>query len=89
MKRVFAQDLFKVDELAFGATNLKDGTGGAADGDAGRVVAAVFEAAQTLDDDWNYLLWTDVANYAAHGTILFDWACEGRDGDSCRRSEVI
>jgi hypothetical protein len=67
---MFAQDLFEVDELALGAADLNCGAGGAADGDAGGVIAAIFEAAQALDDDWNYLFGSDVADDSAHGTIL-------------------
>jgi hypothetical protein len=50
VERMFAQDLFEVDELALGAADLNCGAGGAADGDAGGVIAAIFEAAQALDD---------------------------------------
>ena len=42
--RIFAQDCFKVTELAWRATHLQLVARGAADGDARRIVAAVFEA---------------------------------------------
>jgi len=82
LERVLAQNLFQIVQLAGGAPNFKRGGGKrgarrAAHGNARRVVAAVFEAAKPLDDDWNYFFWTDVADDAAHGTILSDRAGEG------------
>ena len=50
---------------------------GAADGDAGRVVAAVFEAAQALDDDGNDFLWADVTDDSAHVAILCEMSARG------------
>ena len=41
---MLAEDFFKIGELAGGAAQFERGAGGAADGDAGRVVTAVFEA---------------------------------------------
>ncbi len=74
LDRMLAQNLFQVAELARSATDLKRGAGRAAHGDACRVVAAVFEAPQPLDDDGNYLLGTDITDNAAHATILSDTA---------------
>ena len=54
---------------------LRAGRVGTAHGDAGRVVAAVLEAPQTFDDDWNDLLAADVTDDSAHDSIL----CEGPD----------
>ena len=82
LKGMFAQNLFKVGELAGGAADIQCRAGGAADGDACRVVAAVFETPQPFDDDRNYLLGTDVTNYAAHATILNERA-EGGLGGGC------
>ena len=48
VERMFAQNFFQVGELAGSAANLENGVGGAADGNAGRVVAAIFQAAQAL-----------------------------------------
>jgi hypothetical protein len=73
-ERVFAQDLFEMHELAGSAADLENWAGGAADGDAGRVIAAVFEPAKALDDDRNDFFRTDVSDDAAHGTILCDRA---------------
>src|SRR5690606_18647503 len=48
--------------------------------DAGRVVAAVFEALEALDEDGNHIAIRDRANDAAHGRgDSFDW------GADCRR----
>ena len=79
VQRVLAQDLFKVDELTGSAAHLKRVAGRTADGNTRRVVAAVFEAPKPLDDDGNYLLWTNVADNAAHATILSDTAAKGSD----------
>ena len=65
-----AQDFFEIAELAGGAADFEESGVGAADGDAGRVVAAVFEAAQALDDDGDDFLTADVANNSAHDWIL-------------------
>ena len=70
---MFAQDFFQVVQLAGGAAHLEKSAVGAADGDAGRVVAAVFEAPQPLDDDGNDLLSADVADDSAHESILCEW----------------
>ena len=72
VERMLAQNLFKVGELAWSATHFKRGAGRAAHGDARRVIAAVFQAPQPLDDDRNYFLWTDVADNSAHAAILSD-----------------
>jgi hypothetical protein len=42
-----------------------------AHGDARRVVAAVFQAPQPLDDDRNYLLGTDITDDSAHASNRF------------------
>ena len=65
-----AEDMLEVDELAGGAADLKGFMGGAADCDACRIVAAILETAQALNDDGNYWFWTDIAYDSAHRTIL-------------------
>src|SRR5690349_23439244 len=45
------------------------------DRDAGRVVAAVFEATQALDDDVEGCPRTDVADDAAHVREFTGWCC--------------
>ena len=72
VERMLAQNLFQVGELARRAAHLERGAGWAAHGDARRVVAAVFQAPQPLDDDRNYFLWTDITDNAAHAAILSD-----------------
>ena len=66
----FCDDLFEIAELAGGAANFELASG-IDDGDAGGVVAAVFELAQAFDDDGNNFLRADVADNSAHaGTLL-------------------
>jgi hypothetical protein len=72
LEGMLAEHLLQIAEFAWGAGDLKGGTRGAADGDAGRVVATVFEAPQAFDDDRDYLLGSYISNNAAHGTILSD-----------------
>ncbi len=66
---VGGDDVLEIDELAGGAAELEAG-GGAGDGDAGGVVAAVFEAAQAFNDDGDDGLLADIANDSTHGFIL-------------------
>ena len=54
----------RFDELAGAAAELDPPV--AHDGDAGRVVAAVLEPAQPVDEDRDDLLWADVADDSAH-----------------------
>ena len=76
IERILAQNLFKVRQLSCRAAQIELVAAGVADGDASRVVAAIFEAPQPLDDDWDDFLWSDVADDAAHASIL----CEPRQG---------
>ena len=69
---MLAQNLFEIAELARSAANLKRGSGWTADGDARRVVAAIFQTPQPLDDDRDYLLGTDITDDSAHTEILCD-----------------
>ena len=69
---VVAEDMLKVDELAGGAADLEGFAVWAADGDACRIVAAILETPQPLNDDGNYWFWTDIAYDSAHRTILCD-----------------
>jgi hypothetical protein len=70
LKGMLAQNLFEIDQLTLGATHIQSLAGGAAHGYTCRVVASVLEAPEPLDDDRDYLLWTDVTDNAAHATIL-------------------
>ena len=63
---VVVEDVFEVAELAGGAAEL-EAVAIAGDGDAGRVVAAVLEAAQSLNDDGDdFSTVADVTDDAAH-----------------------
>jgi hypothetical protein len=79
LKRVLTQDLFEIGELAGGATQLERGSSRTAHGDACRIIAAIFQPAQPLKDDGDYLLFSYIANNAAHGTILSDGSSLARD----------
>jgi hypothetical protein len=60
------EDFFELAEFAGGATELQ-AVAIATDGDARRVVAAIFEAAQSLDDDGDdFSTVADVTDNAAH-----------------------
>ena len=74
---MLAEDFFEVGELAGGAADIEGGAGGAADRDACRVVAAIFEAPQALNDDGNHFSWADITNDSAHGIILGDGEGQG------------
>jgi hypothetical protein len=80
--RMLAQDFFEVVQLSGSAAKLKRGrgkrgSGRTAHGDSGRIVTPVFETPKPLDDDWNYLLWANVTDDAAHAKILFEPAGGG------------
>src|SRR5580700_3425768 len=63
-----ADDFFQIAQFAFGAAKLQF-VSIAGNGDTSRVVAAVLKPAQTLDDDWDYFLLTDIANNATHAGV--------------------
>ena len=63
------EDSFEIAEFAGGAAEL-EALWATCDGDAGGVVAAVFETAQAFDDDGDGRIRTDVANNSAHGTSV-------------------
>jgi hypothetical protein len=73
VERMLAQNLFEIGELAGSAAQFKRGLRRAADGDACRVIAAIFEPAQPLNDDRDHLLFpyiADVTDDAAHDREL-------------------
>jgi hypothetical protein len=74
VERVFAKDFFEIAEFAGSAADLEESGIRAADGNAGRVVAAIFEAAQALKDDGDNLLTADVTDNSAHDWILCEAA---------------
>ena len=53
-----------------GARRSCEAVGATGDGDAGGVVAAVFEAAQAFDDDGDGGLRADVSDDSTHGTSV-------------------
>ena len=69
-ERVGGEDCFEVAKLAGGSAELHDAVGGAGDGDAGEVVAAVFEAAEAFDDDGDGRIRANVSNDSTHGTSV-------------------
>jgi hypothetical protein len=71
-ERVLAQNLFQIGELAGRTADLECGAGWAADRYTGRVISAVFEPPEPLDDDRDNFLRTYITDNAAHGAILFD-----------------
>ncbi len=72
LQRMFVENIFQIGQLAGGAAHLEDGRIRAAHCDACRVVAAVFEAPQPLNNDRDNLLRTDIPNNSAHNWILCD-----------------
>jgi hypothetical protein len=78
------EDVFELAQFARGATEL-EAVAIAADGDARRVVAAIFEATQALDDDGdNFSTFADVPDNSTHGfSVPQSWRM-GRDDESCR-----
>src|SRR5208282_5001714 len=64
-KRLDADDFFQVAQLALGAAHLQL-VAIAGNGDSGRVIPAVFETPQTINNDGNHFLLADVANNATH-----------------------
>jgi len=72
IERVLTENLFEVNELTGRAAELKSVARRAANGDARRVVSAIFESPQPLDDDRNYLFRSHVTDNSAHISILRD-----------------
>ena len=69
--RRLLQDLFEIAQFARRAANLQLAFLGD-DGDAGGVIAAVFEFAQALDDDGNNFFRSDIADNSAHARRLLE-----------------
>jgi hypothetical protein len=63
-----ADDLFQAGELAGGAAEF-DLPAGIDHGDAGGIIAAIFEAAETVNNERDDLLGSDVSDNAAHGGV--------------------
>ena len=69
-ERMVVEDFFQIVQLSRGPRHRELIASRAAYGDSSRIVAAVFEAPQSLDNDRDDLFWTDIANNAAHVKIL-------------------
>ena len=88
------EDGFEVAEFARCAAELECSVGAAGDGDAGRVVAAVFEAAQAFDDDGDGGIRANVSDDSTHGTSLdaargfCEWQAMGLLGEERSLSDV-
>jgi hypothetical protein len=65
----FLNDLFEIAQLARRATDFELAIG-TYNGDAGGVIAAVFELAEAFDDYGDNFLATDVTDDTAHGRFL-------------------
>ena len=76
LKRLQADDFFQVAQLPFRATDLQL-VPIAGDGDSSRVISAVLEPPQTLDNDRNDLLLADISNNATHAGYSKESVCEG------------
>ena len=68
VQRLEADDFFEITQLALGATDLET-VAVAAHGDAGGVVAAIFQATQPFNDDRDHALLTDVPHNATHAQL--------------------
>ena len=66
IERLEADDFFEIAQLAFGAPNLQ-ALAVAGDRDSSRVVAAILQPPQALDDDRDHFFLPHVSDNAAHG----------------------
>src|SRR6267142_285004 len=71
VKRGFLNGLFEVAKFAGCATKLEFSIG-TDYGDAGRIVAAIFELAQAFDNNRDNLFWADITHYPAHEESLLN-----------------
>src|SRR5579864_930933 len=69
LDRLEADHFFQIAQLAFSAADLKP-LPVAGNGNASRIVAPIFQAPQSLEDDGNHTFLADVADDAAHGRNL-------------------
>ncbi len=65
VERLQADDFFQVAQLAFGAANLQ-AAAIAGHRDSGRVVAAILQPTQAINDDRHYALFADITDNSAH-----------------------
>ena len=64
-----ADGFFQVAQLAFGAAHLQP-VAISAHSDSRRVIAAILEPFQAIENDWNNALFTDVTNNSTHVLTL-------------------
>ena len=69
VERSDANRFFEIAQLARGAANFQLAVI-ADDGDSGRVVAAIFEAAQAVENQRHNALWADITDDSAHDGML-------------------
>jgi hypothetical protein len=65
VERLLAQGILEIAQFALCSLNLELVIC-IHDGNACRVIAAVFKLAQTIDDQWDYLFVSDVSNDSTH-----------------------
>src|SRR6266568_4462803 len=71
VERLKANDLFQVAQLAFGAADLQ-AISITADGNASRVITAILEAPQAIQNDRNDPLLTYISHDSAHAKLLLN-----------------
>ena len=71
VERAKADNLFQIAQLAFGTAHLQPFavTGNS---DAGRIIAAILQPPQAIDDDWNDLFLAYITDNAAHNEAPLD-----------------
>jgi hypothetical protein len=65
VERLETNDFFEIAELALGTTDLQP-VAIAGDGDASRVIPAIFQTTQSVHDYRNDTLLTDISNDSTH-----------------------
>ena len=74
VERLQPDDLFQVAQLAFGAAHLQ-AFAVAGDRDAGRIIAAILQPPQAIDDDRHNPLLPYITNNAAHSSTPWVQTC--------------
>ena len=64
-------DFFEITELAGGTANVEFAVA-VDDGDAGGIIATIFELTQAFNDNRDNLFWADIAHNPAHEKALLD-----------------
>ena len=87
VQRMVAQNFFQIVQLAGRARHRKPVDSRTAHRDSGRIVTAIFEAPQPLNNDRNHLLGSYISDNAAHVWILRDYRQDIR-GSHVRDSQL-